>query len=191
MDRLEERCGRRASDGSLVELGPIRGEGEALYWVFADAVARGEGYPDLPPLTWRRFAEVWGEATTLVVGACSEGTLLGAYYLKPNLPGRGAHVANAGYVVARSARRRGIGRLLVADSVERAPLAGFDAIQFNFVFESNPARSLYEALGWQVVGRIPGGVAHPDGRREDALVYWRAVGNGVPPPGPERSAPRG
>jgi ribosomal protein S18 acetylase RimI-like enzyme len=177
MDRLDERVARVASDGSPVELGPLEGASEELYWVFADVVARSEGYPDLAPLTHQRFGEVWGEATTLVVVARSGGSLLGAYYLKPNLPGRGAHVANAGYVVARAARRRGIGRLLVADSVERAPLAGFDAIQFNFVFESNPARGLYESLGWRVVGRIPGGVMHPGGAREDALVYWRSVGD--------------
>jgi len=191
MDRLDERCARRDRDGNPVELGPIQGEQEELYWVFAEAVARGEGYPDLAPLTRRRFLEVWGEPTTLVVAARSEGMLLGAYYLKPNLPGRGAHVANAGYVVARRARGRGIGRLLVADSVERSPLLGFDAIQFNFVFESNPARSLYESLGWKVVGRIPGGVAHPSGDREDALVYWRAVGEGAPSAEQGRPAPRG
>ena len=57
------------------------------------------------------------------------------------------------------------------DSIERAPGLGFDAIQFNFVFEDNPARGLYESFGWEVVGRIP--QALPDGRA--ALVYWRAV----------------
>jgi len=54
----------------------------------------------------------------------------------------------------------------------RAPTLGFDAIQFNFVFESNPARSLYERLGWQVVGRIPRALPGD----EAALIYWRAVG---------------
>jgi ribosomal protein S18 acetylase RimI-like enzyme len=64
-----------------------------------------------------------------------------------------------------------VGRRLVEESIARAPALGFDAIQFNFVFESNPARSLYERLGWRQVGRIPH--ALPGG--EDALVYWRAV----------------
>jgi len=48
---------------------------------------------------------------------------------------------------------------------------GFDAVQFNLVFASNPARSLYERLGWVEIGRIPEAV---DG--EDALIYWRRVG---------------
>jgi hypothetical protein len=61
--------------------------------------------------------------------------------------------------------------LLVEDSILRAPLAGFDAVQFNFVFEDNPARALYEQLGWKLIGRVPSGA----GRGRDALVYWRAV----------------
>jgi hypothetical protein len=97
--------------------------------------------------------------------------------LKPNQPGLGAHIANAGYVVDRAERRAGIGRLLVGDSVVRAPLVGFDAIQFNFVFESNRARPMYEQLGWREIGRIPDAVPGPEGHaRQDALIYWRAVG---------------
>lgn len=56
------------------------------------------------------------------------------------------------------------------DSVWRAAAAGFDAVQFNLVFESNPARSLYERLGWREIGRIPEAI---DG--EHALIYWRKV----------------
>jgi ribosomal protein S18 acetylase RimI-like enzyme len=43
-------------------------------------------------------------------------------------------------------------------------------MQFNLVFASNPARSLYRALGFQEIGRIPAAV---DG--EDALIYWRSL----------------
>jgi ribosomal protein S18 acetylase RimI-like enzyme len=47
---------------------------------------------------------------------------------------------------------------------------GYDALQFNLVFESNPVRALYERLGFTEVGRIPKAV---DG--EDALIYWRSL----------------
>ena len=67
-------------------------------------------------------------------------------------------------------RGRGIGRALVADSIVRAPTAGFDAIMFNLVFESNPARALYEELGWEAIGRVPRGVDD-----EPAIIYWRDV----------------
>ena len=45
-----------------------------------------------------------------------------------------------------------------------------NAIIFNLVFESNPARTLYERLGWTQIGRIPRGV-----NDEPALIYWRNV----------------
>ena len=43
-------------------------------------------------------------------------------------------------------------------------------MQFNLVFESNPARGMYQRLGFTEVGRIPKAV---DG--EDALIYWRSL----------------
>jgi hypothetical protein len=67
---------------------------------------------------------------------------------------------------------------LVTDSIERAPLAGFDAIQFNFVFASNPARAMYEWLGWREIGRVPDAVPLADGGRQDAIIYWRSVADG-------------
>jgi GNAT superfamily N-acetyltransferase len=153
-----------------------------LFALFAEVVERREGFPHEPPLTPDAFDAVWSGSTTTAVGARvlttqssgaapAPGPLIGAYYLRPNFAGRAAHVANAGYVVAKVARGRGIGRLLVEDSIQRAPLVGFDAIQFNLVFETNPARRLYEALGWREIGRVPRAV-----EGEDALIYWRPVG---------------
>lgn len=142
---------------------------DALWAIFADAVESGDGYPEAPPLTPDRFAASWVDPPVVVV-ARVEGTVAGAYYLKPNFPGRAAHIANAGYVVGAEHRRLGIGRRLVEDSIARAPRAGFDAIQFNLVFESNPARPLYEELGWREIGRVPRGVDD-----EPAIIYWRDV----------------
>jgi GNAT superfamily N-acetyltransferase len=163
--------------GEPVTVGPLRpGQQDELYLIFADVVARGDGYPQAPPLTRGAFEDTWARPVSLVVGAPLDGRLVGAYYLKPNQPGLGAHIANAGYVVDRAARGRGVGDLLVADSIERAPLVGFDAVQFNWVFESNRARPLYERHGWKEVGRIPDAVPRPGGGREAAVIYWRAVG---------------
>ena len=159
--------------GVTVLVGPVRDDELAdLYDIFADVVDAFEGYPHAPPLTPEVFEATWVTPVTITVVARVEGVdgPVGAYYLKPNFVGRGAHIANAGYVVAGSWRRRGIGRVLVEDSVRRAPALGFDAIQFNLVFESNPARSLYEELGWRQIGLVPEAV-----EGEDALIYWRSV----------------
>jgi GNAT superfamily N-acetyltransferase len=153
-----------------VHLAPGPGDDARLWDLFAGIVERGEGFPQLPPLDRAEYDAMWTHATVVVL-ATSGTELAGAYYLKPNGPGRASHIANAGYVVAPTWRGQGVGRRLVEDSIERAPALGFDAIQFNFVFESNPARALYESLGWRQVGRIP--AALPGG--EPALIYWRAV----------------
>jgi GNAT superfamily N-acetyltransferase len=161
-----------AAGGPALTVGPLRSsDHDDLFAMFADAVALGDGYPQVPPLTRAVFEETWVTPVSALIGVHGPVGLLGAYYLKPNGPGLAAHVANAGYLVARRHRRQGIGRVLVADSAWRAPRLGFDAIQFNFVFADNPARPLYEDLGWQVVGYIPDGV----GPGRDAVIYWRAV----------------
>lgn len=142
---------------------------DRLFAIFEAVVAAGEGYPEAPPLDDVRFRASWVDPPVVVVAEL-DGEVVGAYYLKPNFPGRAAHIANAGYLTAAEARGRGVGRALVLDSIERAPGAGFDAIMFNLVFASNPARGLYEELGWVEVGRVPRGVDD-----EPAVIYWRDV----------------
>lgn len=147
------------------------GDHDELYARFAEVVAAGEGYPQAPgPLAVDEFDRYWLEAKSLVAVARHEGTLVGSYYLKPNFPGRAAHIANAGYFVVPELRGRGAGAALVEDSLVQARALGFDALQFNLVFASNPARRLYERMGFEAVGRVPEAV---DG--EDAVIYWRRL----------------
>lgn len=160
--------------GEDLAIGPVTAdETEQLFMIFSDIVAKGDGYPQAPPLTRAVFEATWVDPVSGVIGArpAAGGDLLGAYYLKPNFGARAAHIANVGYVVSADAHGRGVGRALVEDSIWRAPLFGFDAVQFNLVFASNPARGLYEELGWREIGRIPEAV---DG--DDAIIYWRRVG---------------
>ncbi len=154
---------------NLAEAGP--GDHDELYEAFAQLVAAGEGYPQAPgPISVEEFDGYWLEHKSLVVVGRLGAELAGSYYLKPNFAGRAAHIANAGYFVVAGLRGRGIGETLVRHSFDEARRLGFDALQFNLVFESNPARRLYERLGFEVVGRIPEAV---DG--EAAMVYWRRL----------------
>ena len=156
-------------DLDIVEAGPD--DHDELYDAFSGVVAAGEGYPQPPGLLAEaEFEEYWLDRKSLVAVARHDGRLAGSYYLKPNFPGRAAHIANAGYFVVPALRGRGIGEALVRHSLDEARRLGFDAMQFNLVFESNPARRLYERLGFHAVGRIPEAV---DG--EDAIVYWRRL----------------
>lgn len=155
---------------------------EELFSAYEAIVAAREGFPHEPPLTRAEFEEYWLSHSTAVVLARTGAGLVGAYYLKPNFVGRASHIANAGYFVVAGERHKGIGRRLVLDSFSRARSLGFDALQFNLVFESNPARRLYEELGFKVIGRLPQAV-----EGEDALIYWRALSDEAE----ERSRPAG
>jgi ribosomal protein S18 acetylase RimI-like enzyme len=156
-------------DISVADAGPA--DHDELYAAFSEVVAAGEGYPQPPgPLAVEDFRAYWLDGKSLVAVARHDGALAGSYYLKPNFPGRASHIANAGYFVVTGRRGLGIGAALVEDSFTEARRLGFDAMQFNLVFASNPARRLYERLGFEAVGRVPEAV---DG--EDAVVYWRRL----------------
>ena len=148
-------------------------DGDELFEAFSGVVERGEGFPQQAPLTWADFTDYWIAHSSAVMVAIVDGHVAGAYYVKPNFVGRAAHIANAGYFVVPEQRGRGIGRALVVHSLEEAARAGFDAMQFNLVFESNPARALYEELGFRQLGLIPRAV-----EGENAVIYWRALREG-------------
>jgi ribosomal protein S18 acetylase RimI-like enzyme len=159
-----------------VEITPFQPDDEEqLFAAFATVVEEGTGYPQAPPITRAEFRTVWLEPTVSVQIARVGGRLAGAYYLKPNFPGRAAHIANAGYVVVAELRGEGIGEALVRHSFGEARRSGFDALMFNLVLESNPAGRLYERLGFRQIGLIPDAV---DG--EDARIYWRSLADAAP-----------
>ena len=143
---------------------------DELFDAFGRIVAAGEGFPQSWPVSRAEFDDYWVEHSSAVQVARFGSYLIGAYYIKPNFVGRAAHIANAGYFVLAAYRGTGVGRTMVEHSLMEARRLGFDAIQFNLVFESNPVRALYQRLGFTEVGRVPRAV---DG--EDALIYWRSL----------------
>jgi GNAT superfamily N-acetyltransferase len=145
-------------------------EHDDLFAAFERIVNTRDGYPHAPPLSRPEFDDYWIDHSSAVFVALFKDQLVGAGYIKPNFVGRAAHIANAGYFVLSAYRGTGVGRSLVEHSMREARRLGFDAMQFNLVFESNPARSMYTKLGFEEIGRIPRAV---DG--EDALIYWRSL----------------
>jgi ribosomal protein S18 acetylase RimI-like enzyme len=143
---------------------------DELYTAFSRIVGAGEGFPQQPPLTREDFDDYWIQHSAAVSVACFGGYLIGASYIKPNFVGRAAHIANAGYFVLAPYRGTGVGRSLVEHSLHDARRLGFDAIMFNLVFESNPARAMYRQLGFDEIGRIPNAV-----EGEEAVIYWRSL----------------
>jgi ribosomal protein S18 acetylase RimI-like enzyme len=104
------------------------------------------------------------------------GEIVGSYCLRPNQRGPGAHVANAGYVTALHARGRGVARAMCRHSLDHARARGFRAMQYNFVVSTNErAVRLWQAMGFSIVGRLPGAFAHPTLGFVDALVMYQTL----------------
>ena len=82
--------------------------------------------------------------------------VLGAATIGPNRPGRGSHVATASFMVSPAARGRGVGRYLGEYAIRWAADAGYHAMQFNAVVDTNvTAVRLWETLGFETVGIVP------------------------------------
>jgi GNAT superfamily N-acetyltransferase len=58
--------------------------------------------------------------------------------------------------------RRGVGRALGEHVIDWARDSGYRAMQFNAVVETNTrAVALWRSLGFEVIGTLPEGFAHP------------------------------
>lgn len=118
----------------------------------------------------------WLSPAHQVFVAEADGDLLGTYYLRRNQGGGGAHVCNCGYVTSSAAQGRGVARAMLTHSFETARAAGFRAMQYNFVVETNVrAIATWQRAGFDVVGRLPQAFDHPTEGLVDALVMYRAL----------------
>ncbi|MBT2514346.1 GNAT family N-acetyltransferase [Arthrobacter sp. ISL-30] len=94
--------------------------------------------------------------------AVQDGVVIGTGELHPNQGGGGSHVANAGYMVHQDHGGKGVARALCAYSLETARRAGFEAMQFNAVVESNVrAVGLWQSMGFRILATIPDAFRHP------------------------------
>ena len=142
-------------------------------WELLEPVFRaGETFPHDPAITEAEAQQEWVEQNQAVMVAVDvAGTLVGTYYLRPNSLALGAHVANAGYVVAEHFRRQGIGSRLCQHSLQAARRLGFRSMQFNLVVGTNTAGIVcWQRNGFQVVGTLAGAFRHRQLGYVDALV---------------------
>lgn len=138
-------------------------------------VEDGNAFPGDTPLTESEMAEFL-RAQTHVGVAEHDGKVVGVYILHPNNIGRAAHIANASYGVAETARGLGVGEALVRDSLSRLQRHGFTGLQFNAVVATNTAAiRLYEKLGFTRVGVIPKGYRAKDVGDTDIIIYYHSA----------------
>jgi len=139
-----------------------------------ELVENGDTYVFAPETTDDELSAYWLSPVGRTFVAVLDGETVGCYLLRANYPGRGRHVANAAYSVARRLTRRGIGRAMVEHSLALARELGFQAMQFNLVVSTNEAAvTLWRALGFRIVGTLPKVFDHPTRGLVDAYVMHR------------------
>lgn len=147
-----------------------------LWSILEPIIRAGESYA-LPRDMTREAALAWWLAPaneTFV--AVEDGGIVGTYFMHPNQLGGGSHVANCGYATATVHAGKGIARAMCEHSLEQARARGYRAMQFNMVVSTNErAVRLWQSLGFQIVGTLPGAFAHPARGDVDAYVMYRRL----------------
>ncbi len=132
-------------------------------WALLEPVFRaGETFPHDPAITEAEAQAAWVNQSQAVMVAADAAL--------------GAHVANAGYVVAEESRRQGIGSRLCQHSLQAARRLGFRLMQFNLVVSTNTAGiRCWQRNGFEVVGTLPGAFQHRQLGDVDALVMIQSL----------------
>ena len=155
---------------------------DALAAVLLDCVAGGASVSYMEPFShedaraaFAGFADEVERGRRLILAAFAEGDLVGTVQvilaLPPNQPHRGEI---AKLLVRRAARRRGVARLLMEGAEAEARAEGKTLLVLDTV-TGDAAESLYERMGWNRVGVIPGYALYPDGRPCDTTVFWKSL----------------
>lgn len=149
---------------------------DAIWNIFHDVVAAGDTYVFDPNTSREEALAYWSRPDTHTYVAEQDRQVVGSYILKANQPGLGAHVANAGYMVATSARGLGVGRKMGEHSLIEARRLGFRAMQFNFVVSTNEsAVHLWQELGFKIAGTLPGAFRHAQKGFVDVYIMFRSL----------------
>jgi ribosomal protein S18 acetylase RimI-like enzyme len=170
-------------NGILVELDYMHPQEEEVVRALLNVViVEGKTYPQKQPLSEAEFSAYWLSKDAFVVRTSvvdpthKPKKILGAFYLKPNFPGRCSHICNAGFIVQPELRGQGLGRFMGEAMLSIAANLGYEAVMFNLVFETNiPSITLWQSLGFEIIGRIPGAAKLENEQVVEALILYHTL----------------
>jgi len=149
---------------------------DAIWNIFHEIIAAGDTYAFDPQMPREEALAYWFRADTHTYVAEEDGSVVGTYILRPNQSGPGSHVANAAFMVARDAEGAGVGRRMAEHCLREARRMAFRAMQFNFVISTNTrAIHLWNQLGFEIVGTLPGAFRDPEKGYVDVYVMFRSL----------------
>lgn len=147
-----------------------------VWEIFSSVIKTGDTYAFDPNTPESVLQTYWFADSMDTYVAEENGEILGTYFIKPNQPGLGNHIANCGYMVSPKHRGKGVGQLLCEHSLSFAKEKGYYGIQFNFVVSTNTiAVKLWQKLGFRIIGTTPRGFRHQDLGLVDTFIMFQEV----------------
>ena len=148
----------------------------AVWEIIKAVIAGGDTYVFAPDSTEKEMLDYWFSPEKHTYVAELDERVVGTFFLKANQPGLGAHVGNAGYMVAPGNYGKGIGRKMAEWSLDESRRLGYSAMQFNFVVKSNEyAVKLWKSIGMEIIGEIPDAFDHARDGMTNAYIMHRKL----------------
>jgi GNAT superfamily N-acetyltransferase len=169
--RIEPLSRGGASASDLDDLGEL----------LCDAVASGASVSFLPPLSLERARAYWhsvldrAHQRSVTLVARDDRGIAGSVQLQPAGVQNQPHRADiAKLLVHRRARRRGVGKALMAEIEKWAMLGGFTLLCLD-TKQGDAAEQLYENTGWKRAGVIPGYALDGDGTPCGTVLFYKEL----------------
>jgi GNAT superfamily N-acetyltransferase len=148
----------------------------AVIWPFLRRIVRAaDTFAYDPEMTEDEARALWMVDRT-VVAVDDDGEIVGTANMYANRPGPGSHVASGSFMVDPDRWSKGAGRALCQEALAWAKRQGYRGMQFNAVAATNTrAIALYESLGFEIIGTVPGAFLHPTQGYVGLCVMYRAL----------------
>jgi ribosomal protein S18 acetylase RimI-like enzyme len=171
---------------SATRLAPLTENPEvmaALSDILIEVVADGASVSFIHPLAREAATEFWKDSmmraangTRVVLGAWEADDLVGTVTLDLATPPNQPHRGEIAKLMTRvRSRGRGIARSLMLEAERIAVERGRTLLVLDTA-EEGGAAGLYEGLGYQRVGIIPGYALKPHGGLTGTIIYFKSIG---------------
>jgi GNAT superfamily N-acetyltransferase len=155
----------------------------ALVALLQDVVGGGASVGFVPPLGADEAAAYWesvgaalkGGGRRLWIARAADGGIAGTVQLDLAGQANGRHRAEVTkLMVLSSARRQGIGRLLMEAAEAEASRLGRTTLVLDTRL-GDPSEALYRGMGWQPAGTIPRYARSADGTLHTTAFYYKLL----------------
>ena len=149
---------------------------QAVWHIISNVISTGDTYVFAPDSSKEKMLNYWFASDKRTYVSEENGEIIGTFYLKENQMDLGSHIVNAGYMVSKNARGKGIGKTMAEFSMEEAQRLGFRGMQFNLVVKTNEkAVKLWLKLGFKIIGEIPEAYKHSSLGYVNAYIMYQKL----------------